>query len=320
MAWQYPCSIPILQAPIGSAAGIDLCSGVSEAGALGGLALTWRGPGSVQKIVQGVRSRTDLPFYGNYALHFDPKTLNEAIESGIPILTFSWGDPSPYIAKVKSAGIATGVQVTSIDSAKRMLDLGVDFLIVQGIEAGGHVQASRPLLDTLIDVVECAHQTPVFAAGGLANGGDLRQVMRVGASGGVFGTRFLASVESEAHPEYKERLVHSNSSETVLTTCFDIGWPNAQHRVLQNSTFKQWESHGCPSTGNRPGEGDVLAYTASGESIIRYEDTMPRLDYKGEWEPMCLYAGASVDRVSHIMPASAIVQQIWKEAQDSDLL
>ena len=272
MPWQLPCLVPILQAPIGSAAGVDLCSAVSNAGALGGLALTRRSAGSTKAIIEEVRRRTQLPFYGNFALHFDPKTLGEAIDAGIPILTFSWGDPSPWIKTIQSASIPFGVQVTSQEAARKMLDLGASFLIVQGLEAGGHVQGNRSLSTTLEEVL-------------LVSGA----------------------------------LLESTSSDTVLTNCFDIGWPNTPHRVLRNSTLKLWEACGCPPDGKRPGEGETIACTASGEPILRYEDTLPRHDYIGQWEPMCLYSGTGIDFITKSQPAAQIVGEIWRQAQESAL-
>ena len=319
MPWQLPCLVPILQAPIGSAAGVDLCSAVSNAGALGGLALTWRSAGSTKAIIEEVRRRTQLPFYGNFALHFDPKTLGEAIDAGIPILTCSWGDPSPWIKTIQSASIPFGVQVTSQEAARKMLDLGASFLIVQGLEAGGHVQGNRSLSTTLEEVLLVSGAAPIFAAGGLATGYQLAQVIAGGATGGVIGTRFLTSIESEAHSNYKQALLESTSSDTVLTNCFDIGWPNTPHRVLRNSTLKLWEACGCPPDGKRPGEGETIACTASGEPILRYEDTLPRHDYIGQWEPMCLYSGTGIDFITKSQPAAQIVGEIWRQAQESAL-
>jgi len=309
------CDLPIIQAPVGSAAGADLCAAVSNAGGLGSMALTWRKPDAARELVLEVRGKTDRTFFANFVLHFEPRSLGAALDAGVPMITFSWGDPGPYVADVRSAGALLGLQATSAASALAMLEWQPDFLIVQGTEAGGHVQAHRPLVHTLLEVLGVAGSTPVFAAGGLATGADLARVMRLGAAGGVFGTRFVATLESEAHPGYRSRIVEASSGDTVLTSCFDGDWPYAMHRVLRNSTFDRWEAAGCPRNGLRPGEGDVVGVTASGAQLLRYEDSIPRLDTAGDWEAMALYAGTSVDRIDTIGPAADVVGDIWAQAQ-----
>ncbi len=306
--------IPIIQAPIASAASASLCATVSNSGALGGVSLTWRNPDQASELLAEVQSKTSEPFYANFVLHFDPLSLAAAISAGLKIVTFSWGDPTLHIDQCRKSGLQIGIQVTSRLSARAMLQLNPDFLIVQGVEAGGHVQAHQPLSTSLFEVLEVSGETPVYAAGGLANGSDLASVMLAGAHGGVFGTRFLASIESEAHPKYKERITEASAKDTVLTNCFNIGWEGAPHRVLINSTFQKWEASGCPKSGFKPGEGDILGSTQSGEPLFRYEDAMPRHDMKGDWEPMCLYAGTSTERIHKVVPASQIVESIWRNA------
>lgn len=288
---------------------------MSEAGGLGGLALTWREPAQTGQLISEVRRRTARPFYGNFVLHFEPSGLGAALEAGLPIVTFSWGDPDPYIGMVRDAGALLGIQATSKEAAMRMLEHEPDFMIVQGIEAGGHVQSHRPLDDALAEVLAIAGKTPLFAAGGLATGADLARVLKLGARAGIFGSRFVASKESEAHPGYKQELTEVGADQTALTVCFDGDWPGAMHRVLRNSTFTHWESAGCPPNGRRPGERDVLGRTGSGVELFRYDDAMPRRDTIGDWEAMCLYAGTSINGIGSILSAADLVQSMWAEAQ-----
>ena len=100
---------------------------------------------------------------------------------------------------------------------------------------------------------------PIIAAGGIADGPSARAVVNAGANGVACGTAFLASTEANVHPVYFERLLHATSADTVLTTVFDIGWPDAPHRVLRNETLATWESAGRPPAGSRPGENVVIA-------------------------------------------------------------
>src|SRR5690349_8971687 len=151
------------------------------------------------------------------------------------------------------------------------LDLGADYLVCQGTEAGGHVQANRGLYETLPDVLKEARQVPVIAAGGIANGDGIRKALLASASGAMLGTRFVATAESNAHPAYQRALMAAHAKDTVLTVCFERGWPNAIHRALRNQTFVMWEAAGCPPAGKRPGERDILATRPDGSQVLRYQ-------------------------------------------------
>ncbi len=274
------------------------------------MGLTWSSPDVISNAVREVRKTVgDGAFQGNFALAFPPVGLRAALGAGLPIVTFSWGDPTPHLEMCRSHGASIGVQVTDLEEAKRMIGLGVDFLIVQGIEAGGHVQSTKPLMELLPAIA--ALGTPVVAAGGLVDGADVRRVLDAGAHGAMLGTRFVATQESLAHETYKAMLLECD--ETVLTKLFDGGWPDAPHRVLRNSTFKAWEAAECPPSGLRPGEREVVGQ-APGGKILRYEDTAPRIGFTGSIEEMCLYAGSGVARISDLPTAADLVHRLTVDA------
>jgi nitronate monooxygenase len=143
--------------------------------------------------VRQVRAVTGRVFQVNFVLAFPPRSLPAALEAGAPVVTFSWGDPAPHLGLVRAAGARVGVQVTTPAGASRALDSGVDFLICQGVEAGGHVQATRPLWDVLPRVVEAAGEVPVIAAGGIGDGVGTARALALGAAGAMLGTRFVAT-------------------------------------------------------------------------------------------------------------------------------
>jgi nitronate monooxygenase len=196
---------PIFQAPAGAPLGPDVAIAVSNAGAMGGMAV-WRfSTDEAVDRVKKVRAATNKPFYVNYVLAEEPKSLRAVLEAGAPIVQFSWGMPErELLAAVRQAGAKLGIQVTSPGSARTALDLGADYLVCQGTEAGGHVQANAPLLETLSKVLDEAKATPVVASGGIATGADIRKVMKAGAAGALLGTRFVATRESFAHQVYKD--------------------------------------------------------------------------------------------------------------------
>ena len=306
---------PLWQAPTGSIAGPELAAAVSAAGGMGAMALTWASPKQAAAQTKQVRAQTSRPFQVNFALAFPPRSLSAALEAGAPVVTFSWGDPSPYLAQVRAAGAQVGVQVTNVEGARRMAQLGVDFLICQGIEAGGHVQSTQPLLLLLPRILAAAEGLPVVAAGGIAEGQDIARVLQLGAAGAMLGTRFVATLESRAHPDYKARLVEAEAETTALTVCFDGDWPYAAHRVLRCSTLEQWEAAGSPPVGARPGEGEIVGTNADGDPILRYADTAPRQGFTGDTAAMCQYAGTGCAAIHDIPSAADLLPRLWQETE-----
>ena len=310
---------PILQAPVGYSAGPDLASAVCTVGAMGSMAgLTTASADEAREKVKKVRSVTNGTFAVNYilALAAEPKSLAAVLDAGAPVVQFSWGIPSSsLVAAVRSAGARFGVQVASRDGARAALDAGADYLVCQGIEAGGHVQASSSLLDILAAVLPEVNRQPVLAAGGIADGAGIRRVLEAGASGAVLGTRFVATRESDAHPEFKQALVNADESQTALSICFQDGW-NALHRGLRNETFARWEAAGCPPAGKRPGEGDVLGTRPDGKPLLRYAGVSPTKAITGEHISECaLYAGMGVGQIKDIPSAGDLVRRLWAECE-----
>jgi NAD(P)H-dependent flavin oxidoreductase YrpB (nitropropane dioxygenase family) len=306
-SFALPC---IIQAPIGSLASVELVAAVSNAGGLGCLALTWTEARLAAGLVAAVRSKTPAPFAANFVLAFESRALPAALEAGVPVITFSWGLPGALVKSVHAYGAAVGVQVGTVEGAKRALDQGCDFIICQGIEAGGHVQSSTPLRELLPRIVALAGEVPVVAAGGLADRADIAEVTSLGAQAAMLGTRFVASTESHAHPEYKKSLLAAGVQDTALTGCYDGGWPYALHRVLRNATLVNWEAAGCPPSGGRPGEGDVVARLKTGSPVHRYDDVPPSSDMSGDIMHCCLYAGMGVGKITQLSSAAVLVKEL----------
>ena len=304
---------PLLQAPIGSIASVELAAAVCNAGGLGSLALAWSEPELAKQRIQHLQAQTSKPFFVNFVLAFAAKALNTALDCGTPIVTFSWGQPGTLIKHVHSFNALAGVQVGCTDGAKQALDDGADFIICQGVEAGGHVQSTTPLAQLLLEVVELAEDIPVIAAGGIADAIAINTALQHGAAAVMLGTRFIATVESNAHRLYKQALVDAAASDSVYTLCFDGGWPYAPHRVLRNSVLQQWEAAGCPPTGQRPGENDVLASNANGSLIKRYDDAPPQQQTSGQILDCCLYAGTGCGVIENIPSAAQLIAQLFDQ-------
>jgi nitronate monooxygenase len=132
------------------------------------------------------------------------------------------------------------------------------------------------------------------------------------------GTRFVASEEARASPEYKQRIVRARAEDTVHTMLFDIGWPDAAHRVIRNKAVDEWEAAGRPASGRRPGEGtSVGRMRVGGEmtDVPRYFVGSPMLGFEGDLDYTVLYAGESCSLVNDIKPAAVIVRDIVVEAE-----
>lgn len=312
MDW-FGLKAPILQAPIGGAANVTLATAVARGGGLGSLAMTWT-PRDEGMAIAAQLKAVGVPFFFNFVLRFGTEAPRWYRDQGLPAITLSWGIDAGLIAALKSPGTRIGVQVGSVQGARAAIAAGADFIIVQGIEAGGHVQSSTPLAKLLPETIAIAGTTPVIATGGLSTAADIARVLKSGAQGAMMGTRFLASDESLAHPAYKQALVDATADDTTYTNCFEIGWPYAMSRVLRNSTFEMWEAAGNLEAPNRPGENDIT-FRKGAETFVRYCDEPPCVGAEGDVLAGCLYAGTSVDGIKSVRPAAEIVSSLWAEAQ-----
>jgi NAD(P)H-dependent flavin oxidoreductase YrpB (nitropropane dioxygenase family) len=165
-----------------------------------------------------------------------------------------------------------------------------------------------------LPVLEEARQKPVVTAGGIGNGQGIRKALLAGASAAALGTRFVATVESNAHPDYKRAILAAYAKDTALTICFQDGWP-ATHRAWRNRTFVMWDAAGCPSHGKRPGEGDVIATRPDGSKVLRYGSRHPTRGDEGAVTECPLWAGLGVEFVKDLPAAGELVERLWRECQ-----
>jgi NAD(P)H-dependent flavin oxidoreductase YrpB (nitropropane dioxygenase family) len=280
---------PIVQAPI--AAVPRLAAAVSNAGALGMVTLTWSDDAGA--VVRETAALTARPFGGNLVLTEDHhRRLEAALEAGLRIVSFIWGDPSGYIKPVHVAS-------------------GVDVIVAQGWEAGGHVWgrvATLPLVPAVVDVVA---PVPVIAAGGIGDARGVAAVLALGAQAAWLGTRFLMAEEMPIHEDYRRRLIAAAETDPQLyANLYEVGWPDSPHRALRNSTANAWEAAGRPPLAQRPGAGDVIAHFASGEAIVRYEPAPPMVGTTGEIEALSMWAGQGVALVRQSQSAAEIVTEL----------
>lgn len=310
--------VPVVLAPMGGAVGPDLAAAVCNAGGLGTLPLWSRDIPTLTDTVKATRALTDKPFAVNLNMQFPQEERLEAcLEEGVPVISFFWDDPGSLIRKAKDAGAIVMHSVGHAEEARKAVDDGVDIIVAQGWEAGGHVRGTVATMPLIPAVVDAVGDVPVVAAGGIADGRGLAAAMALGASGGWIGTRFLASHEATIHPDYRARLLASSENDTVyLEDLFDGGWPAAPHRALRNSTINAWEAAGHPPVGQRAGAEDVILRYTTRPDVLRYDSHTPGPDAQGDIEPGSLWAGQSVGTVNRAQPAADILREIVEEAKD----
>src|SRR5438552_12308744 len=281
---------PLQQAGIGGMTSPALAVAVAEAGALGMLT------GTIGK--DGLAAQLDVLPAGvaigvNFLIPFLDRSALEEASARRPLVEFFWGAPDRELVEVAHAGGALASwQVGSAEEARAARDAGCDLIVAQGIEAGGHVRGTLGLLP-LLDEVRTVIDLPIVAAGGIGTGTAMAAALVAGADAVRVGTRFMAASESVAHPTYVEALIGAGADDTVITTAFGDGWPDAPHRVLKSA---------------------IAAGEALGEDQSWAPD-WPTSTSVGAVEARALYAGQSVGAVRSRQPAAAIVAELVEEAE-----
>ena len=228
---------PIVQGAMAWVADPDLASAVSNAGGLGVVGTGHDPVDVVRAKVEEMKSKTDKPFAVNamfLSAHVDDVVDYLIEESGVKIITTGAGNPSKYMERFKKAGIVVIPVVASVAVAKRMERIGADAIVVEGMEAGGHIGrlTSLALLPQVVDAVSI----PVIAAGGFGDGRALAAGLMLGAEGIQVGTRFVVADESNAHENFKKSILKAKDVSTVVTGEI-TGHPV---RVLRNQLTKDY--------------------------------------------------------------------------------
>src|ERR1043165_8370369 len=200
---------PVICAPMGPhITSLELAAAVSNAGGLGIVSFGGYPTPQLRREIRRLRTLTKKPFGVNLLLQFPVEEhVNVCVEERVPVISFFWGDPSPYVERAHAAGLKVIDQVGSVEAAKRSADVGVDAVIAQGMEAGGHIAGQVSTMALVPRIVDAVSPVPVAAAGGIADARGLVAALALGAEGVVLGTRFLATPEAAAHPIYKQKVL-----------------------------------------------------------------------------------------------------------------
>ena len=299
------CTAPIQLAGMGPVCSDELCAAVSEAGGLGMITVAATSPETLEGRLDHIRRLSSHPVGTNFLVPaVDRECLRIAARS-VRVVDFFWGDPDPELVSIAHAGGAlVSWQVGSVDEARAAEKAGCDFIIAQGIEAGGHIRGTLGLLPVLTHVLD-AVRVPVLAAGGVGNGRTFNAVLAAGAAGARCGTRFVAATESGAHPAYVAALVRADADEAVRTSLYNVGCPlcPSTHGVLRSAI----EAAQALS-------GEMAGEMRMGDQVMpvrRFQGVpTPVKAMSGHIEAMCCYAGQSVGDVHGVKPAAAIVREL----------
>jgi len=308
--------LPVFQAGMGGGiAGAELAAAVSEAGGLGTIGILE--PARLRKELAAARRSTGKPIALNLLLPFVRGGHKEAAREADVVITH-WGAPKRMADRVWIH------QCGSVEEARAAHVAGADGVIAQGLESGGHVRGSVPALELLERVrAGLPADFPVLLAGGIAEVADVRRALEAGAVAAIAGTRYLLSEESQAHDEYKRRLL--DTEETILTELFGAGWPSAPHRVAPNAATERW------LRGDNRGPSAIrLLNQVSGPLMSRLPQQLaarmarsqrPGMPFYGPAPPLqgdpdttvdaCpLYAGETVARIHELRPAVEITRDL----------
>jgi nitronate monooxygenase len=296
---------PILLAPMDFIAGARLTAAVSRAGGFGILGGGYGDRGWLEQETSKLKG-AQAPFgigFITWSLAKQPELLDVALAARPRAIMLSFGDPGPFVPRIRNAGASLICQVQDEAMAQQALEAGADVLVAQGSEAGGH-GASRTTIDIVPAIVDlAAGRVPVVAAGGIGDGRGLAAMMVLGASGVLLGTRFYASQECDGAEEAKRRICAAKSGSTIRGIIFDLSrnnvWPAPFNgRCLINDHARRWMGREIELLQN------VKAVAAE------YADAKAA----GNFDIAAVIAGEAVGLIHDIPPAADIVDRIVAEA------
>ena len=242
---------PILNAPMASSATAQLAGAVSASGGFGmlGMGSTVPDPEWLALEIKRVREITNNPFGVGFITSVAgiEKMVEVAIEAKVDLIGHSFSDPSPFMSDAKKAGIKVVAQVQTVEQAAHARDAGVDLVVAQGTDGGGHT-GYIGTISIVPAVVDACPGIPVIAAGGIVDGRGMAAALALGASGVWIGSRFVASKEWAGAEWSKEALMSAGTDDTVITRSYDLAMDapfpsDIGHRVLSNAFTDRWHEN-----------------------------------------------------------------------------
>jgi NAD(P)H-dependent flavin oxidoreductase YrpB (nitropropane dioxygenase family) len=327
---EYGVRFPFVGAGMGFVSMPELVAAVSNAGGIGVLGNAIEPPPGTQALIRSIRTLTQNLFGVDFifdASAFGPITtdahIDVCIAEGVRLIVFHMNvPPKVWVDRLHAAGAKVWMQAASVQQARDAAAIGMDAIIAQGSQAGGHNKSTTRTLKLLPQIVEAVAPVMVLASGGIADGQGVVDALALGAEGVWVGTRLVASTEAHAHEEYKRRVVKAAGNSTATTTMFGPEYPNRPYRVLRNRIVKEFAGREAEIPSPPPPE--VIGTTVLFPLTLRQPFTMPKFsaivptpETQGDFEEMGMPAGAdSVKVIKRIQPAAEIVAEMMAEAQE----
>ncbi|WP_052668754.1 NAD(P)H-dependent flavin oxidoreductase [Nitriliruptor alkaliphilus] len=299
----------------------DLAVAVTRAGGIGSLGVGKLPPEAVGQLIDGIAAGCgDLPFNVNFITIFtDDAHIAVCAERRVPIVSFHWGHPpTRWIDQLHAAGCDVWEQVGTVEDARRAVGDGIDVIVAQGTEAGGHNFAALPTFVQTPTIVDAVAPVPVLASGGISDGRGLAASLALGAAGAWVGTRLVATREAFVHEEYKDQIVASAGTETVRTSLFGPDDPAFNPmRVLRNAIVHDF--HDAPdswptSLDDQPRIG-TWRFMGMEAPMPRFTNFVPTRESEGDVSQMPLLAGQGVGMITDVPSAGDVVQRMSQEAE-----
>jgi enoyl-[acyl-carrier protein] reductase II len=291
---------PIIQAGMIWASGWKLASAVSRAGGLGILGAGSMYPDVLREQIRKCQAATDRPFGVNLPLLYPDieKHIEIIIENRVPVVITSAGSPKTWTSILKEKGIRVIHVVSSSAFAQKAVAAGCDAVVAEGYEAGGHNGREETTTMVLIPQVVQAVSIPVIAAGGIATGQQMLAALALGASGVQIGTRFLASDESSAHPDFKKKVIEAKEGDTHLRMHKLV-----PVRLLQNEFYRRVE------------EAEARGASADELKEILGRARAKKGMFEGDLDEGELEIGQVSSLLDDILPAETIVRNLLQDYQ-----
>jgi enoyl-[acyl-carrier protein] reductase II len=289
---------PIIQAGMVWCSGWELASAVSNAGGLGIIGAGSMYPEILRMQVQKLKKATEQPFAVNLPLIYPAieQHIQVILEEKVPIVFTSAGNPNLWTAKLKQAGITVVHVIANTKFALKAVEAGVDAIVAEGFEAGGHNGKEETTTLCLIPKIVEAVKIPVIAAGGISSGKSMLATFALGAEAVQIGSRFAASVESSAHPNFKQAIIIAKEGDTKLTLK-----KLAPVRLLKNDFAEQVE------------EADLKGATREELVNLLGKGRAKAGMFEGDLQNGELEIGQVAANFDKVLPASEILVQIWEE-------
>ncbi len=318
---EYKVEFPFVAAGMGFVGGPpDLGIAVCNAGGIGSIGVAGLPADTVRSLIREMKKATSKPFHVNFITLFTitQEHIQVCIDEKAPIVSFHFGHPPKnFIDLLHQANIKVWEQVGSVENAKLAVNDGIDLIIAQGLEAGGHNLSTLPTFVLVPQIVKAVSPTLVLAAGGIATGQQIAAALCLGADGVWVGTRLVASIESFAHPDYKARLLQEDGTNTTLTPIFNPELPSFNPTgVIKNRVVREFigrEDQVPTDTSNEPIIGKTVLFGQ--EFILRRFTGFPIIrTTEGDFEEMPMMSGQGVGLIRDIKPAKDIVIEMMNDA------